>query len=450
MRQLLIRICLAMGIVCALYSVCTPWFQIPTSTISLQDQPQTVTTDVSCWAIVFQVITIFTTGLSVGMYYLRPQRQSVAIAIAAAGLTALLFFPHVQQTRQPRLTAQASWLQIQHENLTWFGGDIFRGQELEGSPAQIQMYLSDSPRHVTVMKLPIWSLQTLGLNSLPSLIEWLGYTNTFCQFVARGWTLSIAGLGCVLLAMIFQQEARRVASFKTAIQTTFCCGLIGLVFAWQAPVRASSILQQAADATQRGDHTTALEYLTDAATIWPPLKEDTWFVTQIGLSQSLLGIRSPASALHEARCLERDKQFDRAAHSFRELAAASDNDLAVRREACRGMLRQAIRALSSGERAKAIDSFEFVVSVEPANIKSLFALQLAYLQQGDRRRAKLAHAGLVQIYEHLHFPNKKIVIAKSEVLVAQPQVFQSESDRRAHATQRDRQRRKAHIASTTQ
>ena len=127
---------------------------------------------------------------------------------------------------QPELTARATWLHIQHENLTWFGGDLFRGQELQANPTQMRTYLSDSPRQVAVMKLPAWKWSETGLHQLGSLLEWLGYTNTFCQFVGSGWSLAVAGTFCLALTSVFQANRFEVARFRTAVQSVAACGLV--------------------------------------------------------------------------------------------------------------------------------------------------------------------------------------------------------------------------------
>ncbi len=421
MHKLMLAAVFILGFACIVASVMSTWFAIPTL-VEVSGTQQIVAVD-SPITVVFRTITALVTLTIVAIWWMRPDRRQWATGVAAFGLVVLLLFPHCQMVWQPTITSQAAWLQIQHENLTWFGGDIFRGQELEGTPAQIQLYLSDSPRQVSVLKLPNWTLSNFGLELLPIVCEGLGYTNTFCQFASVGWPLAVGGLTCLLLVTTFQNQRLSVPRIRIAVQTIACCGVLGGVSAGDAPFVASLRVQQAANTTHRGDHLKALEQLNAAADVWPPLKEDTWFVAQTGLLESLAGIESASARLHEARSLEDAKQFDPAVHAYREIASTYGNSIAVRREATRGILRYAIRALNSGEIAKSLAGFEDVLTLEPCNIKSLYGLQVAYRWTAQDAASKAIHRRFANVYAHLHFPNKEIVVQKSRALCDRPQLF---------------------------
>ncbi len=324
---------------------------------------------------------------------------------------------------QPSLTARAAWLQVQHENLTWLGGDIFRNQELERAPSQMDLYLSDTPRQVAVLDLPSWSPWDAGLHSLPSLVEWLGFTNTFCQFVRRGWWLALLGMSCLLLYTLFENGRASMLRMRWAVRTMLWAGCLAAVVAWIPPLRASTILSRAAASTQRGDHDQARRCLIAAGQTWHPLREDTWYIVQRGLTEFRLGTGSPYAKYHAARACEEARQFEVAVDAYRDLAQNRRVPSPIRREACRGVLRHAVRAVNAGNWEQAVRGVRLVLEVEPYNIKALYALHLCYVHVGDGAALRDVSMQLARVYAYLNYPDKQIVLGKSNELATKARLL---------------------------
>jgi tetratricopeptide (TPR) repeat protein len=405
------------GALCMVASSRLPWYRIPVAgdRTAFAEFP-TIQAASSPVESIFHVAAVLIVLATAAIWFALPQRRQWSVACAAGGLVFLLLFPHFQIAWQPTMSAQASWLQIQHENLTWFGGDIFRGQEQLPSPSRQNLYLSDSPRQIAVMKLPTWSLQELGLHRLRSLTEWLGYTNAFCQFMSAGWPLAVLGNGLILVATFFDRQRVKVLRIRMAVQSLGVMGLAAAAVGWYWPLHASSQLACAAQATQRGDHVQGLACLKKAARCWPPLKEDTWYVAQLGLTEHLVGVKSANSHLHVARMLERDQQFALALTAYRELVTTEAPGSAVGREACRGLLRHSIRSLNSGQLEQAKNGLRYVLRHEPCNIKALYGLHVIYRRLDDLESLRQVQTQLAHVYQHLSFPDRKIVLGKSREL----------------------------------
>ena len=89
----------------------------------------------------------------------------------------------------------------------------------------------------------------------------------------------------------------------------------------------------------------------------------------------------------------------------------------MHREACRGVLRQSIRALNSGNLHPAIVSLHEVLRWEPCNIKALYALMRANAQLRDHAAATIACGQLESVYSHLRLPNRIVVLGTAQEIV---------------------------------
>lgn len=396
-----------------------PWLLVPGAA---SGAPPVIGGEYPDCQVLFQVVCGCYGLAAIASSFWRPWDR-VAVVRASLGLCSVLFFPYCQMASQPSLTARAAWLHVQHENLTWLGGDIFRNQELEQSPSQMDLYLSDTPRQVAVLDLPSWSPLDAGLHSLPGLVEWLGFTNTFCQFVRRGWWLALLGMSCLLLYTLFENGRASMLRMRWAVRTMLWAGCLGALVAWIPPLRASAMLSRAAASTQRGDHVHARRWLAAAGQTWNPLREDTWYIVQRGLTEFRLETGSPYANYHAARAREEVRQFDLAVDAYRNLAQDRTVPSPIRREACRGVLRHAVRAVNAGNWEQAVRDLRLVLEVEPYNIKALYALHLCYIHVGNGAALRDASLQLASVYSYLNYPDKQIVLGKSNELATKARLL---------------------------
>ncbi len=429
MRQVLLNLVWISGIGCVVASARSAWFRVPTAVVlTPRGDWESIQVGVSEIETVFKVAVLGLLLCASLLHWLTPHHEKRAVFVAALSFCVCLFFPYCQTAREPHLAAQAASLHLQHENLTWLGGDIFRNQEHERTPQQTQLYVTDSPRQVSVLPTPTWSLRQLSLGRLPALFDWLGFTNAFCQFVGWGWILAVSGTCMFLISLVSDQPRQEMELWRLAIGTTLViCGL-SLLMAWSAPLRAGMILNRAASLTSCGDHAAAVVELERAASAWPPLSEDTDFIVQHGINDLAGNQSSFYAELYQARLLERDGQGDRAIHVYRRLMDSESLESPIRREACRGALRFAERAANAGQWHQALSGTMLVLQRDPCNIKALYMALVCSMQLGDAVAAKTMNERLQTVYHFLNYPNKHIVLGKAREMTVKTLLQRNQSN----------------------
>ncbi len=385
-----------------------PWFQVPTATnvgpfvIRSSDVGITPT---------FQQFVLILAGFGLTGWLVVRQANRITVIFSAMSLLVALAFPFAVLACEAPTAARAAWMQMQHENLSWLGGDIYRTREYKDLPSQMRMFVADSPRQVTITDLPTWSASELRLNRLPTLVEWLGYNNTFCQFFGTGWALAVCGSSLLLLTGVFHCWKLDVSLVQLAVKSLAIGTLVLVGLMWVRPFAASRSVACAAEATHRGQRDVAIRYLEEAVRLWPPLRQDTWYLAQRGLLERHAGYDTPLARLQLAKEYDRLKKRDMAEAEYLAIASRAAADGALRREACRGLMRQGIQALNSAEVPRAERQFRRVLRFDPCSLKALYGLQLASLHLGDQVTLESTLVQFEAVYDSLRFPDKKIVLA---------------------------------------
>lgn len=414
MHRLLLWSVVLTGICCLAVCNYENWFLVPVATVGSPSGQAAI------MAAEPHITRYFRGGASamvlvlMGLFFRRGGRWHLEVIFAATCVVALLAYPYCVISWESRLSARAAWLQSQHEDLTWFGGDIFKSHEYRSLPLKTRLYVVDQPRQIAVLKLPTWSIQEIGIHRLPYLVQWLGYTNTFCQFVGMGWMLAVGGSCALLLGTLFRNGKVEVARIRSAVRTLTLVSLASSIAAWTWPLNSSRNMAAAARYTHRGQYHQAIDELQRAGQRWPLVCEDTWYVAQRGLLENRVGINSAYSRLYRGQLLERGGFHAQATAKYQQVVSASPRFSAVRREACRGLLRLAVRELNSGSDMTAARDLGCVVAMEPCNIKAMFALQLAHMRDGNRQAFDDVAKQFQATYAFLRFPNKRIVLAAAE------------------------------------
>ena len=213
------------------------------------------------------------------------KRQWTAFSASIASLMILvpLAYPYFVMIRSPQVSADAAWLQMQHDNLTWLGGDIYLNAEIGGKGWRSKAYIVDAPRQLAVVELPSFSPWELGLHRTEDLLHWLGYSNSFCQFVGGGWSMAIIGSFLLFLSslqrngeLIFHRVGGALALF-TAV------GIIAAIVGWSRPFQASQETQLASELSSQQRYAESKEHLDRAVELLPVLGQDTYYIAQRGI-----------------------------------------------------------------------------------------------------------------------------------------------------------------------
>lgn len=391
-----------------------PWMSVPTRIVERPGEAVRCVAMTPRVALPFQA-TCLAFSLLMGLGHLWQRRTSDRKArLAAAFLASLLFFPFAVMALEPRFSAAANWLHIQHENLVWLGGDLHTNLEAGRESWKETVYLVDTPRQISVIRMPTSGLGAFQFGRLITWFETLGYSNRFCQFVNRGWIAAIFGTSLLIMAECLPEgrlDRRRAARALTTFGGTFALALATAV----APVLFCCWkLDHCRDAAAKGYYDDADRDLRLAGQALPALREDTFYVAQRGLLDFRRNrLDTPEGRLFFANLLERQGRYAQAMEKYQSLVATTPPDSATHREAVRAILRAAIHALNGQRIDQAIAWFEQVLREEPCNLKANYGLQLAYLRTRRRLELERLVRRLAAVYGYFQMPTKAIVLASS-------------------------------------
>ncbi|WP_435011303.1 tetratricopeptide repeat protein [Tundrisphaera lichenicola] len=414
MHCLVSRAMAALGALLLLVGMVKPWMSVPTGFVIKPGAKLTCTTAQPRSAIPFRVsCALFATLMGLGHLWHRRTSDRKAM-LAASALSVQLFFPCVVMMWEPSISARANWLHIQHENLTWLGGDLCTNLEYSRKSWKDRIYLVDTPRQINVIRMPTSGLGAFQFGRLAVWFDTLGYSNRYCQFLNRGWIASLFGMTLLILGECLpggKSDRRRFVRAATVGVATFVVGTLAVSI---PVVTAARHLERARRATALGLYDRAGDYLRRATAALPALAEDTFFVAQTGLLDFRMGRdRTFEGRLFRANLLERQGRYAQAMQVYQALVAEAPKNSAVGREALRSILREATHALNGGRFDDAVHWFEAVLREEPCNLKANYALQLAFLRTGRRAEIDLLVRQIDATYAYFQMPNKAIVLALS-------------------------------------
>ena len=392
-----------------------PWFSLPVDILH-NDGVCEVVLQPTVYTPYFQAASV---GFACAWLAALPLRlrslSDRGLPAACLMLLAVLLFPHFVVMWDADVSGRAAWLQVQFENMTWVGGDINTSFEYIDAAFKQHVYLVDSPRQIEVFKTPTWPAEHFGFNRLPAVVEWLGYTDAFCQFARPGWLAALIGSGAVLLGSLFTRHSldARIMSRAFLSLTAACCGAAAA--AMIGPFAAQSHLETGAAHAAVGDYEAALDELKAAERYAPALRHDTYFVAQRGLLELRTGQgAAPFGALYEANRLERLGEYKTALDAYRKVAATYADHVAVRREATRAVLRSAVHALNGGRFAEAEREFRETLHIDPCHLKARYGLQLTLLRRGDYEGVLQEAAIFDDLCRTFRFPSRKMIASAAQ------------------------------------
>lgn len=400
------------GLAAVALSVRHPWFSVPMAPPGgTLDSSKVVLQSPFCT--VFFQAAIAVLGVCVAASWLWKRQWTLVSTIMASVMCLVaISYPYFVMVRSPVIAAEANWLQMQHDNLLWLGGDIYNNAELGQRGWKTKVYMIDTSRQLAVIPLPSWSPWEIGLERCQDLLLWLGYSNAFCQFIGKGWFCAIAGSLMLLFATLRtkQEFAFRRGGVVLVVFTLalFASAIVG----WSLPFRASRCLREARAEFSQQNYDASLTKLNAAVSLLPVLAEDTYYVAQRGVVESKLGVDSDYVQLQTAIGLERQARYDQA---FTILQPLIDSEVpAIRREALRGLMRFAIQDYNSGRFAQAEQRFNSVLRHQPCNVKLLYLMQIQAIRQSRPDHVNEMRDRMYAASNHLRFGTKKILRAAAQ------------------------------------
>ena len=360
--------------------------------------------------VAYRVATVVVLAALVLLWWLG-KTGTAGLVTAGLWLAALLVYPYSVMVWDPSISGDAAWLEAQHRDLVWSGGDLNMSVGTRAVGSLDDVLLTQTPRDVNPIEMSDWQPSELTLARLPDLVDRLGYSNKFFEFIRLGWIVALAG-SIFLMIAISSPEGH--LDMRRAIWTAGVFGgamVVLVALGWGWSFVAAADLAAAARHTARGEYQAALDAMQQARLRLPAIGEDSFFVAQTGLLEDALGRHTPAAHLYRANLDEQAGKYQQADVVYERLALDRDVSAAVRREACRSMLRSAIDSLTAARADAAMNLLEKVLTVEPCNLKANYALQFTCLRSGHFHRVPPLAKRMEAVYGYFQFPSKLAAVS---------------------------------------
>lgn len=398
-----------LGILLLLVALKTSWVEVPVGFEHDGEsfQPVCIQPESTSFFRIGNALLVFVC-LAFGLF---PRTKAYASVAAAVWCALLLMYPWAVMRTEDEISARAHWLHDQHTNLTWLGGDASLAMERNAHVWKGKLYLVDPPEFETVPDVPRWQPWESGAEHLPRLVDWLGYSNAFCQFCRKGWFASVMGCLCAFVFVASDKrgiEINRARRSAIAFLSTFALFVVAIAL---HEFSVGQKINRAASAYQDNDFAFAIENLRIAQDQSVSIRTSGAVVTQMGVLERLIGRQTWRSSLAHANLLEREGRYPEAEDIYRQLMLDEALSWSDQKEGCRGLLRIAIHKLNSGNERQATALLEEILKFDPSNLKANYALQLSCVRLGDRDRLQSLVEQLAAIYGRFRFPNKKVVLA---------------------------------------
>ncbi len=354
------------------------------------------------------------------------------------GVLALLY-PALTVNLDTRLAAHASWLQDQHLNLTWLGGDVYNNAEGKDDITKSGMIFASNPLQTGIYPLPDDRGGNLQVSSIALILEWFGYGIGFTQFDEKGWVMALLGCGTVVLGnfRLGMVAARSRRVLRQVFKLPFVVGVAGLFLVITPITICGHHLEQARLEYARGRYEPSLRHLELAAMWLPAARQHSQYVAQKGyLLLALNRFTEPEAQLVQGIELEMRGRLAEAEAVYWDLVH-HDRDQApwtwspTTRDAYRSLIRAGIEDLNSGQTDGAVAIFSELLAICPDNLKCAVALQFGSLQHGNPARCERLANAISEIYSVFDAIEKRTVLSAVFDNTARAYFVQKDGDKTA-------------------
>lgn len=393
--------CLGAGLLMLLITQVKPWFSVPIDILVADTETgfQVVMREsrfTSGGRAIVAACIIGLTGLSFRCVLFRTRKVWADVRVATSRIITtlfvlMLFYPWATMTWDIRLATHAAWLQDQHYNLTWLGGDVYNNTEGRDDIAKSAMMFSTNALRTGVYALPDSRVGGLRLSSLSFVLEWLGYGMAFTQFEGQGWLFGLAACPVIYLGLLRCQKFTGPVAHEST--RTFAvpalAAVILLVAAIVPPLKCGKQLDLARLDHARGDYASSLDHLRRAGSWLPVMREHSQYVAQEGYLLMALGHNdSPSARLVQGVEMESRGMLAEAEETFFEVLDRGENQPAwqwdgVTREAYRALIRAGIEDFNSGQTIRCHELFRVLMARCRNNLKVAVAMQYAALRHNE-------------------------------------------------------------------
>lgn len=407
-----------------------PWFTLPTGVAS---DGGVVTRDVFATGVfrvglIIAILLLLVTLLGPALQRRWSECLGRSFLWALVVFPLLWWYPQWLIVHDAEASGDAAWMQQQHDNLTWLGGDVFRAHSERYNEIQLQVNMQDPPLLLAAFRAPMDRLTTLGIEEIPEVIWWFGLNPAFSQFAGRGWFAAWLGVGAIALGAFGCLKSLPGGGRRTLLKRGFGVILVTGLLVGSAglfPVlQASAALRAAKESALKGDAEGCVFEIEKAKRWMPALSFDSTLILQQGRMETLLDKETPAGQLYKVWKLETEAYGSRAKELLYDLEQQRGQlSRAYQRELSRSWMRVTIDDFNSGRLSEAKKQFAFLCAMEPTAIQARLHLQLTALQSGDLKVNRRCRAEIEALYEPFLRKDKRGVLATSALMLAQGELY---------------------------
>ena len=336
----------------------------------------------------------------------------------------IMWFPSWVTMRDAKVMGDAAWLQQQHDNLTWLGGDVYRAHSDRSDGWGGGVNAQDPPSRLALYRTPDGSISP---ERVTDWIWWLGYGPGFTQFVGKGWFYSLFGFSLGLICLVGHAWRKDLSGARLLLRKLSSRGGVFVILLLSVNVviiaKSGRDLNRSKEAMTQGDYSASERHLASAIHWLPTLECDSGVLRQLGYLALKTEGNSVNTSLYTINHLEEEGYYARA----RDLLIRTTVDLEflpenTMRELLRHEVRVAINEMNSGRYQQAGKRLDRVIRDHPAILQARFHRQLIALHTGDLEKCREMNQSLIELYEHFKSKNKRGVIAASWLMMAQAEL----------------------------
>ncbi len=411
---------IVVAILLVILGMLSPWFAIPhivDNEVVTRDSSITVYFKILLF-LIFLVLLISTKGSF--------ERLGKKLAYATmAGLLFSLWFPSWLTMRDVDVMGDAAWLQQQHDNMTWLGGDVYRAHSERSIGWGAGVNAQDPPSRLAMYKPPVGSL---SLERMNDWIWWIGYGPSFTQFVGKGWFCMVFGCFFGLICIIGYYWRKNVYEARQLLRKLFSRGMAVCIIILGISVLIVMKTNYSLNLTKanisNSEYEMASANLKDAIRWMPTLECDSGILRQMGYLDINNGKEYSAyAALYEINHLEEEGYYAQARGLLQKnVYKLNEMPRTCGRELIRHQIRVAVNEINSGRHQQAGRRLDKIIQQKPNVIQARFHRQLVALHTGELIRSREMNRSLIEIYKKFKSKNKRGVIAASWLMLAQSEL----------------------------
>jgi tetratricopeptide (TPR) repeat protein len=376
----------------------SPWYRLPTEVLD--------TFGINfAWSNAARLFSLWLALFGLAFTFLLSIKQAPRLLIWSALIAALLF-PSFMVTWMPEVNFIAKAYYEQADAVSDHVTENF--PEVQAQWKQ-NILLAPTRPTTSVFEFNIKDSRFFQMASWDYLLlEGMGYTNSFFQYIGKGWGFTVSGIVILLFALylgietdglnVFVKDMGKFLPGLGLVMGLIVCGLISV-----------NIINYNIDtAFAKGEYGKVVATSKNLAAWYPPLAGDEAFLQRLAAA-GFYSNQPDVALIDFAKGLERYRvqDFPKAESYFKQSLAIQPKRFLVRGYLASAMLNQGINYFNdpNGRKSEAAASiFAAVLQIFPGNLEALYDLMLARAVNGDYQNSALVAQQIIDVQKYAQQP----------------------------------------------